>query len=115
MKKAFICLLAVLTFFLFDKVLALENIIVDNYDLSPRFNKEIEKYNVFINKDIEEVTINAVPSNNETILSGNGTFKIDKDYTEFIIEVMNESKNIDKYKINVYKNYKKIMILLVQN
>ena len=107
MKKTFICLLAVLTFFLFSEVKALENIIIDDFELSPRFNKDIFIYNVFVNNDTSVININAVPSKNETIINGNGTFNIDENFTKFTIEVMNENKNIEKYEINVYKNYKK--------
>ena len=107
MKKTFICLLAVLTFFLFSEVKALENIIIDDFELSPRFNKDIFIYNVFVNNDTSVININAVPSKNETIINGNGTFNIDQNFTNFTIEVMNENKNIEKYEINVYKNYKK--------
>lgn len=107
MKKTFICLLAVLTFFLFSEVKALENIIIDDFELSPRFNKDIFIYNVFVNNDTSVININAVPSKNETIINGNGTFIIDENYNNFTIEVMNENKNIEKYEINVYKNYKK--------
>ena len=108
MKKAFICLIVVLTFFSYAKVYALENIRVDNYELSPRFDKNTHKYNVFVGSSIKEITINAIPSENEEIVSGNGTFEIKKDSEIFVIEVKDSSQNIKKYEINVYKDYKKI-------
>ena len=42
------------------------------YDLYPDFNKKIQEYTIYIEKDIEEVDINAVPEDTNSLATPNG-------------------------------------------
>ena len=107
MKKACICFEAVLTFFLFGKVYALDSISVDNLDLSPRFEKQITKYNVYVDDDKTEININATLSEDEIEVIGLGNYNITDGVNTYEIKAINKNNNITKYEINVYKNYQK--------
>ena len=64
MKKTFL----LLTFFLFiTNVKAINNITINNNQIIPEFNKNIETYNVFVNDEIEIITINAEIEENEEV------------------------------------------------
>ncbi len=107
MKKVYMSFIVVLTFFLFVKVNALENIKVDNFNLSPRFNKNISKYNVYVNENTTEVVISAILSDDEINVIGTGTYNIINGLNTFLLEVENKDNKINKYEIIVYKNYNK--------
>ena len=107
MKKVYMSFIVVLTFFLFVKVNALENIKVDNFNLSPRFNNNISKYNVYVNENTTEVVISAILSDDEINVIGTGTYNIINGLNTFLLEVENKDNKINKYEIIVYKNYNK--------
>ena len=80
----------ILTFFLFTLSLnAIENITINNYDLAPRFDKDIKVYNVYTSINTEIITINVIQNEGETI-TGNGSKSL--------------KKGVNKFEINSYLN-----------
>ena len=97
MKKI---LLIILIFICVLRVKAIENIEINGEYLIPKFQKDTRIYNYYTNKD--SVTIKVFPSKNE-IVTGSGLIELDVEQKEVTI-----LSNIDgKYKINIFKNYKK--------
>ncbi len=83
----------------FERVYAIENIIINNDNLIPKFSKDMKKYNYFT--ELNEVYIDVKSSNDETVL-GSGLFEIKDGINTFKI-----NSNIDgDYLINIFKNYK---------
>lgn len=80
----------ILTFFLFTLSLnAIENITINNYDLAPRFDKDIKVYNVYTSINTEIITINVIQNEGKTI-TGNGSKSL--------------KKGVNKFEINSYLN-----------
>lgn len=97
MKKIIFTLII---FFSFIKVFALENIKINNENLSPYFDISTRKYNYFTNSSNIKIVVKS--SKGETI-SGSGMFEIKDGKNVFYVE----SDKMGKYEINVFKNYKK--------
>lgn len=97
MKKIIFTLII---FFSFIKVFALENIKINNENLSPYFDINTRKYNYFTNSSNIKIVVKS--SEGETI-SGSGMFEIKDGKNVFYVE----SDKTGKYEINVFKNYKK--------
>lgn len=97
MKKIIFTLII---FFSFIKVFALENIKINNENLSPYFDINTRKYNYFTNSSNIKIVVKS--SEGETI-SGSGMFEVKDGKNVFYVE---SNKN-GKYEINVFKNYKK--------
>ena len=58
MKKLYLILTLLITFFSFTiNSKAITNITINNNTLVPEFNKEMNVYNVFVNPNIEIITI----------------------------------------------------------
>lgn len=97
MKKIIFTLII---FFSFIKVFALENIKINNENLSPYFDINTRKYNYFTNSSNIKIVVKS--SEGETI-SGSGMFEVKDGKNVFYVE----SDKTGKYEINVFKNYKK--------
>ncbi len=83
----------------FEKVFAIEKILINNDNLIPYFSKDIKKYNYFT--ELNELYIDVKSSKGEIIL-GSGLFEIKDGINTFKI-----NSNIDgDYFINIFKNYK---------
>jgi len=93
----------IISFFSFIKIHALDNILINDEYLSPLFSSDTYEYNYFTNKD--KVKISVSKSSDEQV-SGYGYFNLNDGVNEFYITSV--KNNIEsKYKINVYRNYKK--------
>lgn len=89
------------------KVKAIENITINNENLSPVFNSEIKVYNYFTYSD--SINIQVKSKENEQV-TGNGVFSLNDDLTTFKV-----TSNDKKYTINVFKNYHKEELTPVLN
>lgn len=89
------------------KVKAIENITINNENLSPVFNSEIKVYNYFTYSD--SINIQVKPKENEQV-TGNGVFSLNDDLTTFKV-----TSNDKEYTINVFKNYHKEELAPVLN
>ena len=89
------------------KVKAIENITINNENLSPVFNSDIKVYNYFTYSD--SINIQVKSKENEQV-TGSGVFSLNDDLTTFKVT------SIDKeYTINVFKNYHKEELTPVLN
>ena len=78
MKKLYLILTLLITFFSFTiNSKAITNITINNNTLVPEFNKEMNVYNVFVNPNIEIITINITKEENE-IVTGGGSISLKK-------------------------------------
>lgn len=96
-------LVAILTFFSFTKIYALDNIKINDETLSPMFDKNVYEYNYYTNKD--KIKISVSKDNKESV-TGYGYFNLNEGKNNFIVTSTIGDINYN-YKINVYKDYKK--------
>lgn len=89
------------------KVKAIENITINNENLSPIFNSDIKVYNYFTYSD--SINIQVKSKENEQV-TGSGVFSLNDDLTTFKI-----TSNDKEYTINVFKNYHKEELTPVLN
>mgnify|MGYP004649626349 FL=1 len=89
------------------KVKAIENITINNENLSPVFNSDIKVYNYFTNSD--SINIQVKSKENEQV-TGSGVFSLHDDLTTFKV-----TSNDKEYTINVFKNYHKEELTPVLN
>ena len=89
------------------KVKAIENITINNENLSPIFNSDIKVYNYFTYSD--SINIQVKSKKNEQV-TGSGVFSLNDDLTTF--KVISNDK---EYTINVFKNYHKEELTPVLN
>lgn len=81
------------------KVKAIENITINNENLSPNFNSNIKVYNYYTQSD--SINIKVKSKENEQV-TGNGSFSLNDTLTTFKV-----TSNAKEYIINVFKNYHK--------
>ncbi len=89
------------------KVKAIENITINNENLSPVFNSDIKVYNYFTYSD--SINIQVKSKENEQV-TGSGVFSLNDDLTTFKV-----ASNDKEYTINVFKNYHKEELTPVLN
>ena len=89
------------------KVKAIENITINNENLSPIFNSDIKVYNYFTYSD--SINIQVKSKENEQV-TGSGVFSLNDDLTTFKVTL-----NDKEYTINVFKNYHKEELTPVLN
>lgn len=89
------------------KVKAIENITINNENLSPIFNSDIKVYNYFTYSD--SINIQVKSKENEQV-TGSGVFSLNVDLTTFKV-----TSNDKEYTINVFKNYHKEELTPVLN
>lgn len=89
------------------KVKAIENITINNENLSPIFNSDIKVYNYFTYSD--SINIQVKSKENEQV-TGSGVFSLNDDLTTFKV-----TSNDKEYTINVFKNYHKEELTPVLN
>ena len=89
------------------KVKAIENITINNENLSPVFNSDIKVYNYFTYSD--SINIQVKSKKNEQV-TGSGVFSLNDDLTTFKV-----TSNDKEYTINVFKNYHKEELTPVLN
>ena len=82
---------------------SLKKLIVEGYVITPKFNKDVHKYSLSVDKDVEEVTINAVPNYQYATITGIGEKKLATGENIFTIVVTSESKKEEKYEIEINK------------
>ena len=89
------------------KVKAIENITINNENLSPVFNSDIKVYNYFTYSDSIDIQVKS--KENEQV-TGSGVFSLNDDLTTFKV-----TSNDKEYTINVFKNYHKEELTPVLN
>ena len=85
----------------------LDNLSLVGYNITPKFNKDITKYQAVVDNDV--VVIEATPKDKNAIVSGNGRKEIKYGENVFIVTVTSEIGTKKEYKviINRVSNVKK--------
>ncbi len=79
----------------------LSNLSIAGYEISPKFDKNINEYSVQINEDETSVKISAALEDKKASVSGTGTFDVSAGNNTFIITVVAENGSEKTYKLNV--------------
>lgn len=82
----------------------LDNLIVEGYILSPKFNKDIYEYILNVDKEVDEINISAIPTYQYAKVSGTGKFSLATGKNVFFITVTAENGNEQEYQIIINKN-----------
>ncbi|MEG2457378.1 MAG: hypothetical protein RSB41_00550 [Bacilli bacterium] len=102
MKKLLIILTCFISFFSCSlNIHAIKNINIVNNSLVPLFDKSTYIYNVYVSEETSEVIIEGTKENEDEVITGTGKIKIEGNKT--VAEISN---GIEKYYINIFKNYK---------
>lgn len=79
----------------------LSSLEVENFKISPSFNKDITSYELSINQDITEINIKATPSDSKAKVDGAGKHILNDGQNKIKITVTSESKDERVYTILV--------------
>ena len=83
---------------------SLINLIVEGYEISPKFSKDIYEYNLNVDNNVEEVNINAIPTYELAQIIGTGNYKLASGENKFFITVIAENNTEQKYTLVINKN-----------
>ena len=79
----------------------LKSLSVKGYNISPTFNKDVTKYNVEVDSNTEQITINATKADSKASLSGTGTHEVSEGENKFNITVTAENGSTKTYTLIV--------------
>lgn len=82
----------------------LSKLSIKDYQISPTFNKNTLEYNVTVNSNVEEITINASVEDSNSSLTGTGTFKVSEGENKFNIIVTSQKGTKKTYTLVVKVN-----------
>ena len=82
----------------------LKNLVIEGLSLSPKFQKDIYKYNLEVDKDVEEITIKGEPANESSKVYGIGKIKLATGINTHYIKVVAENGSEVKYELVINKN-----------
>ena len=77
----------------------LNSLSVDNYELVPKFSKDILEYKLELDEDIEKINIKAVANNNKAEITGIGERQLTQGENKIELKVTAENGNERVYKI----------------
>lgn len=84
--------------------ITLKSLIVEGYVLTPIFEKNTYKYTLSVDKDVDEITINATPTYEFSKIKGTGKFILATGKSTYYITVTAENGNEAVYEIEIIKN-----------
>lgn len=93
----------------------LSSITIDNYTLSPTFDKDILTYETYVTKDTNKITINAKPEMESSKIEGIGTIDLQTDKTDIAIIVTAENMEKRTYTITINKVSEETKIVKVED
>ena len=79
----------------------LSSLSVDNYKLTPEFDKQIQEYKIEENLNVDKIKINAELEDERASLSGNGEVQLEKGQNKLRVEVTSQRGSVRTYIINV--------------
>ena len=82
----------------------LKNLIVEGYVITPKFDKDVYEYSLNVDKNVEDITINALATYDLAKILGTGNYKLATGENTFYITVIAENNTQKKYKLVVNKN-----------
>ena len=93
----------------------LSSLSVDNYELSPVFDKDVLTYEIFVENDVEEINIKANAESSKATVTGTGKLKIDSDKTIATITVTPQVSTEKKYTITIIRKEKENTEEIIDN
>ncbi len=82
----------------------LESLVVEGYLLTPQFSSNIKKYQLDVDKSVDEITIAAKPTYNFATVLGTGKFTLASGKSKYYVTVISESGTQERYEIEINKN-----------
>ena len=82
----------------------LKNLIVEGYVITPKFDKDVYEYSLNVDKNVEDITINALATYDLAKILGTGNYKLATGENTFYITVIAENNTEQKYTLVVNKN-----------
>ena len=79
----------------------LDNLQVEGYELTPKFDKQTISYTIKGNLKSDEINIIATPSDKDATIQGTGKIKVAQDQKEFRIDVTAPSGTVRSYTIYI--------------
>lgn len=86
-----------------DKTNTLNSITVSDYELEPTFDEDVNDYIVRVPADCTSVDVGIVPVNENEIITGTGSYKIDISETVISIVVTSANGDVNIYNITVIR------------
>ncbi len=103
MKRVSFLLVFIISFFILKiKLLAISDISISSYNISPIFDKNIHVYNVYVEENREIITLQVNKEENE-IVTGSGSKSLKKGLNVFIINEYEGEKVDNSYTINIVR------------
>ena len=83
---------------------SLKSLTVAGFSLNPKFQSNIYKYNLEVDKNVEEITIKGEPTYEYAKIYGTGTFRLATGINTYNIKVIAENGSEVKYELIINKN-----------
>lgn len=82
----------------------LKSLIVEGYEINPKFNKDIYEYTLSVPKEVEEININAIATYDLAKILGTGKYSLASGENNFYITVIAENNTEQKYTLTIHRN-----------
>lgn len=82
----------------------LKSLIVEGYEINPKFNKDIYEYTLSVPKEVEEININATATYDLAKILGTGKYSLASGENNFYITVIAENNTEQKYTLTINRN-----------
>lgn len=82
----------------------LKSLIVEGYEINPKFNKDIYEYTLSVPKEVEEININATATYDLAKILGTGKYSLASGENSFYITVIAENNTEQKYTLTINRN-----------
>lgn len=79
----------------------LKSLVVEGYNLTPNFNKNVTDYTLEVQNEVERVAISAVKDDTHAQVSGGGSVELSEGLNKVTIVVTAQKGNVKKYNINI--------------
>ena len=79
----------------------LKSLEVENYKITPNFNKDTKEYSLEVPADTKKIKINATKEDNKASINGIGEKEVTEGINKFLIKVTAENGNTREYTLNV--------------
>ena len=79
----------------------LKSLTIDNYEISPKFSKEILEYSVTVPEGTKEVTVKALANDSKSTINGDGTIEVSEGLNNIDIVVRAENGSEKTYKLAI--------------
>jgi len=91
----------------------LKNLSVDNYEITPSFDKSVYEYSLEVENDVTSVNINATKNDSSASVTGAGTKELEEGTNNFEIVVTAQKGNSLTYKLSITR--KELNPIVIEN